>query len=401
MRHGLRFTLLITALVALIVLPVAMRGSSDQPPDRAAAAAAQERQAAGGQAKPADQNPADRKPAEQKPADQKQEEELPPDFKAFNEAAAEKDPARRVELFEKFLIEHEESRLVTTVRSQIQSSALAALTSARKKYLDLIKADVEEAKKREETSPIYQLYNRLASNLLNAGLLEEAEEYARNGLDAMEEGKYVEWRTQMAQRALEAYEKAQAGETPEPARTPVGGFSISMVDGVMVVKPAPPRTAPTPPTPPRAPTIPTDEDLRAQFKSDRASALSTFGQILVKRGKQEEGEQALKEAFAARPSSFAMATIARILVESAKKAGNDEAQLEYLSELVLSGRFTAGEYKDLETVFRKVNGSTDGLEAMLDERYRRDNPRFDVTPYEREASPNQRVVLAEVFAGAG
>jgi len=167
--------------------------------------------------------------------------------------------------------------------------------------------------------------------------------------------------------------------------------------------PAPPRPA-TPPRPPTRPTMPTDDEMRASFRQERAGALATLGQILVKRGKTAEGEKALTEAYAAKPASYTMASIARVLAESAKKAGNDALQLEYLTVLALSGRITADETKEFEAVYRKThNGSADGLEAMLDERYRRDHVRFAVTPFARKppARATGKTVLAEVFPGAG
>ena len=172
---------------------------------------------------------------------------------------------------------------------------------------------------------------------------------------------------------------------------------------VSLAPPPPPRPA-TPPRPPTRPTMPTDDEMRASFKSERAAALATLGQILVKRGKAEEGERALTDAYAARPASYTMAAIARTLAESAKKSGNDTLQLEYLTVLALSGRITADETKDFEAAYRKThNGSLDGLEAMLDERYRREHTRFAVTPHVRKPGTKAtgRTVLAEVFPGAG
>jgi len=150
--------------------------------------------------------------------------------------------------------------------------------------------------------------------------------------------------------------------------------------------------------------MPTDEEMRASLRSERATALATFGQILLKRGKAEEGVKALREAYAAKPAPYTMAGIARALLESAKKAGNDSDQLEYLTVLALSGRGTADELKEFEAVYRKSHGgSSDGMNTMLDERWRRDNVRFAVTPFTRTppAKSNGRVVLAEVFPGSG
>jgi hypothetical protein len=76
--------------------------------------------------------------------------------------------------------------------------------------------------------------------------------------------------------------------------------------------------------------------------------------------------------------------------------------MEYLTVLALSGRITADEQKDFDAVYRKShNGSLDGVEAMLDARYAKENPRFAVTPADRKAAPDQRAVLAENFTGSG
>jgi lipopolysaccharide biosynthesis regulator YciM len=150
--------------------------------------------------------------------------------------------------------------------------------------------------------------------------------------------------------------------------------------------------------------MPTEPEMRTALRSERASAQATLGQILVKRGKTDEGVKVLKEAYAAKPAAYTMATVARSLYEASKTAGNDNDQLEYLSALALSGRGTADEFKALDEIYKKThNGSLDGLEAMLDARWRRDNVRFGVTPYTRPANtkPTGRTVLAEVFPGAG
>jgi hypothetical protein len=170
--------------------------------------------------------------------------------------------------------------------------------------------------------------------------------------------------------------------------------------------PAPPRpaTPPAAPRPPTKPTLPTDDELRASLKSERATAQATLGQILVKRGKAAEGEKLLEEAFAAKPSSSTMAAIARVLSESAKKAGNETRQLEFLTVVALSGRITADENKELEALYRKThNGSPDGLTVALDERYRSDYKALEVKPFVRKPGekPTGRTALVEVFPGAG
>jgi hypothetical protein len=417
MKYALRFTLALLAFVALAMAgPGAQSNAPQKPPDP----------------KAADQAPA---AATQKPADTPQE--LPDEAKAFNTAMAEKNPLKRVELLEKYIADNPKATamLLSMARSNVQTSLLAALKDANTRYQKVIDTDLEDAKKNADTRPLYTAYNSIASRFATAGVYSgEAEDMARKGLAGMDEKTYFENRKKAYDRSLAAYEKQAAnwkdgkyiappaGAAPAaPAGARGGGagaaagpnYRFVTKDGITQASIAPPRPAPAPsatpatppaPRPPTKPTMPTDAEMRTALKSERASAQATLGQILVKRGKTDEGVKVLKEAYAAKPAAYTMATVARSLYEAAKTAANDNDQFEYLSALALSGRGTADEFKALDEVYKKThNGSLDGLETMLDARWRRDNVRFAVTPYMRPAStkPTGRTVLAEVFPGSG
>jgi tetratricopeptide (TPR) repeat protein len=401
MAPHFRSALAVIALVAAATSwPHAQGGAAQKPPDPKPATAA-----AGDAQKSAE-------PAQ----------ELPADAKAFNAASGEKDTLKRITALEKFIADNPKASpmLLSVARSQINSSVLAAFKESRTKFLASAEKEIADAAKRTEMMPAYSVYNNLASRLSSAGIYsEEAEDYARKGLAGMDERAYMDMRRKQYESSLAAFEKRAAQDaaptpvvvgapaaSPAPAPSSTPSYRITTKDGVMqasLAPPAPPRPA-APPRPPVRPKMPTDDELRASLKSERASALATLGQILVKRGKAEEGEKALAEAYAAKPAAYTMATIARVLAESAKKAGNETLQLEYLTVLALSGRITADETRDFEAAYRKThNGSLDGLDAMLDERYRRDHTRFAVTPFMRKppAKPTGRTVLAEIFPGAG
>ena len=421
MKHALRFTLALLAFVALAAAGLGAQtiAPPQKPPDPKAVDVAA---------------PA----ATQKPAETPQE--LPDEAKAFNAAMAEKNPLKRVERVEKFIADNPKATamLLNRARSNAQTSLLAALKDASTRYQKVIDTDLEDAKKNADTRPLYMTYNSIASRFASAGVYSgEAEDMARKGLAGMDEKTYFENRKKGYERSLAAYEKQAAnwkdgkyvappaGAAPAapaagaaPAGARGGGaaaasgpnYRFVTKDGITQASIAPPRPAPaTPPTPPAPrpptkPTMPTDEEMRKALRSERASAQATLGQILVKRGKADEGVKVLREAYAAKPATSTMATVARSLYETAKTAGNDNDQLEYLSALALSGRGTADEFKALDEVYRKThNGSLDGLETMLDARWRRDNVRFAVTPYARPANtkPTGRTVLAEVFPGSG
>lgn len=331
------------------------------------------------------------------------EQELPADWKAFNDIANEKDVLKRAEAYEKFVKDYPQSQLAAMARAQIQSTTLSVLKTSSAKYRDIITAQLDTAKSGNQAL-LYSAYARAASDLLNAGiLLDEAEGYARQALSLMDEQKYVQYRLEAAQQSAEAFAKRAANPAAAPEAPVQPGLAFSTLNGAPVVRPAPPRPAPaTPPPPPTAPRIPTQDELRAGFKSERTSHLATLGQILMKRNQTAEGEKVLKEVYNAKPASYTLAAVARLLLEPAKKAGNDAAQLDYLAALALTGRSTAAEQKDFEAVYRKMhNGSVAGLEEMLDARYIRDTPRFTAAPANRKPVANPRAVLAEDFTGAG
>ena len=139
------------------------------------------------------------------------------------------------------------------------------------------------------------------------------------------------------------------------------------------------RAARAPATPPRPPATADDADRRRRCgracKSERASAQATLGQILMKRGKTDEGEKVLAEAYAAKPASSTMATIAQGRCPSRpRRPATTTTSSSTCTVLALSGRVTAGRVqgRSRRSTSKTHNGSLDGLEAMLDERYRRD-----------------------------
>ena len=335
----------------------------------------------------------------------KPEQEIPADWKAFNDIAAETNVLKRADAYEKFIKDFPESALVAMAKGQIQSSLLSVLRTSVPRYRSLIAAQLETAKA-GNPAMLYSAYARAASELLNAGvMLEDAEEYSRQALTLLDEQNYIQARLESAQRVAEAFAQRAANPTPAPAPTAPAApaMAFGTLNGAPVVRQAPPRPASAAPSrPPQAPRIPTQDELRASFKSERISQLATFGQILMKRNKTAEGEKVLKEVYDGKPSASTRAAVARLLAESAKKAGNDAAQLDYLATVALSGQVTAAEQADLEALYSKMhNGSVAGLEEMLDARYLRDNPRFTAEPANRKPGPNPRAVLAEEFTGAG
>jgi hypothetical protein len=135
----------------------------------------------------------------------------------------------------------------------------------------------------------------------------------------------------------------------------------------------------------------------------RPAVLTVLGQALVKQGRDDEAEPFFRQAYLARADEpGVVGEVVPHLLDSARKRGRADEQVEYLTALALYGRLTPERRRELEDTWRSShNGSIDGLEAMLDTRYEAELPAaIPVTPFERNAAPGARTVLAEMFTGS-
>jgi tetratricopeptide (TPR) repeat protein len=142
-----------------------------------------------------------------------------------------------------------------------------------------------------------------------------------------------------------------------------------------------------------------DADEKKRLQRSRATHLATLGRIRIKQGRVAEAETALKEAFAANPEIPGAAVG---LAELAEKRGDDKAAVDHWMTAALTGRLTAEDLVRFEATYKKVNGSIDGLNAALDAKYKAAYPP-PIHPEAYKATParSNRMVLAEVFTGAG
>ncbi|MGE5361393.1 MAG: hypothetical protein ACM3NQ_20440 [Bacteroidales bacterium] len=382
-------TALFALVLALVVCAGALAAAVGQPVQAGQAQAGQT------QARPAPSPQSQAKPpakpvgtttdaAADKPADKPETPALeqPADFKAFNEAAKTTDPVKRIEALQKFATDFPDSTLKSNAESQAKSQALTIAADLIKKY----QAAVDKTLKGDLSNP-FATYYSLANELSRAGvLLEQAEEYATKGLAAADEKKFIA-----------DYRANQAKPAPPSKLPPNTTTNFSMSGGVM--------TATLVTAPERSPSTPrrevTDDDLRSQFRSQRAQLQTTLAQIYVKRGKSAEAEKLFKAVYtdAATPASSRTAA-ARGLADMARKSGDDKALLEYLTVMVVAGS-APDVHKELAELYRKThNGSLAGYDTMLDERYHATVKPLDVKPFARPKTANARLVLAEVLTGA-
>jgi tetratricopeptide (TPR) repeat protein len=142
-----------------------------------------------------------------------------------------------------------------------------------------------------------------------------------------------------------------------------------------------------------------DEEEKKRIQRARATHLATLGRIRVKQGRVAEAEQALKDAHDANPE-IPGAVIG--LAELSEKKGDPTAALDYWTRAALTGRLSADDRGKFEALFKKVNGSLDTLDAALDSKYKTAFP-LPIHPeaYTATSARTKRMVLAEVFTGAG
>ena len=292
----------------------------------------------------------------------------PPELAALNDALKITDNAKRFPALQKVIDDYPKSAAAGVARTQL-ASQLATSLRADKSAVQALAKQVADSKNLAEVA-------QFASNLLGADLfLDEAETAAKRAA-AIDEETYIA-----------ATKDARAAGTPL-VRTIRDGVSY-YTEGLTVGG----RGG-------RSGREVSDDNLRSQFKTTHVSALSTLGQIYLKRGKTAEAEKTLREAWAADVPATRR-TVAAALADLSAKAGDTQGEIEYRASAYVLGGASAATRQALEAIYKKAhNGSTDGLEALLDERYRKFTKPLEVKPYARPKATTPRLVLAELFTGA-
>lgn len=209
------------------------------------------------------------------------------------------------------------------------------------------------------------LYSQIAAKLVEAWiLLDKAEELAVKGLAAFDVNEFVRAQKRIAENRtrLIALNKNAA--------------AVLKTDTV------------------------TEEEMLQLALAERAKALTTLGRVYLKEGKTAEAKRILEEAYSANPH-INEANIA--LAEISFSQGENAAAVDYLSSVAVRIPLKPELRQQFETAYRKAHqGSLAGLEEMLDAKYRllMPNP-VKVEPYKPTTSRTDRLVLAEVFTGAG
>ena len=287
--------------------------------------------------------------------------DTPPDEKAYREAGKITDPEKKIAALEKLEGDFPKSTYVSAVTSQIFSTLIQKLPERTDRIRKAAKAvfavgaarDKAAAKENKVATMTSRggIATRIADQLAAASLLlKDAESYARRGVKALSESVWM-----AEQRASYAREKMH---------------------------------------------MPSHELMAKDFAETRASRIGTLGRVELKLGRTTEALKLLEESYAVAPSD---AKVAAALGELAVKSGDDAKAIEYLISARLTGRAPDTADQAFETLYKKGhNGSLDGLEAMLDTEYRKRFPNpIHMDAYKPTEKRSDRIVLAEVFTGAG
>jgi thiol-disulfide isomerase/thioredoxin len=269
------------------------------------------------------------------------------DMKAYTTASRLSDPAKRIEALEKFKRDYPDSNLVSNADLAILSTLVKKLPDQQPRIRRMAKTLYRQAAAKDKG----RIAGQIALQLLDGDLLlKDAEGYAKKSV---------------ADQTLPKYMQDQAAQFERRKQKPPSG-----------------------------------DELQKRFRTSHASSLSTLGRIELKLGKTEGGQRLLEQAYTDNPDLVAAGAA---LGELAQKRGDEAKALEYLIPAKLSGRAPETAAAALDTVYKKTHGgSLAGFDAMLDAEYNKRYPNpVKTEPYQATEKRSGRMVLAEVFTGAG
>jgi tetratricopeptide (TPR) repeat protein len=203
--------------------------------------------------------------------------------------------------------------------------------------------------------PLCVRANSFALNaMIGEKLYNEALELIRHTMSLLDETAYLEW--------------ARAGVARDSSLRPEGSRLYPFVPG----------------------------DWRERFHTLEAAYYTQFGRIYEATGDTERAEEAYRKTYSIEPTAWAAMGIARIL----RGKGKDAEAVDFMVLAALTGKVGSVE---MRTMYREThNGSLDGLEEMLDARFREINHNPIVAErYQAAAARSNRTALIEFFTGTG
>ena len=142
-----------------------------------------------------------------------------------------------------------------------------------------------------------------------------------------------------------------------------------------------------------------EDEATKSLRRQRARYQDTIGRIYLKQGKTKQAQSYLKEALANEPGLISSLIALGQLAEGRK---NHKEALEYFSSAAIKTNLKKPDRLLMEAAYRAThNDSLDGLEDLLDDKYRKLNAGLHFDHYQASAKRSNRVALAELFTGSG
>jgi len=142
-----------------------------------------------------------------------------------------------------------------------------------------------------------------------------------------------------------------------------------------------------------------DEEMSKNLRRQRARSQDTLGRIYLKQGKDKLAQRFLKQALTNDPD---ITTPMVGLGTLAERAGKHKDAVEYFTSAAVKSPLKKADRETMEAAYRAThNNSLNGLDDLLDSKYRKLNAGLHFDHYQTSAKRTSRTALAELFTGSG
>jgi tetratricopeptide (TPR) repeat protein len=142
-----------------------------------------------------------------------------------------------------------------------------------------------------------------------------------------------------------------------------------------------------------------ETEMAKSMQRQRARYQDTLGRIYLKQGKNKLARTYLKQALTNDPElSSAMIGLGQI----AESTGDHKTAVEYFTSAAVKAPLKKADRQLMETAYRATHhDSLNGLEDLLDNKYRKLNAGLHFDHYQTSPKRTSRTALAELFTGSG
>ncbi|HYX30872.1 MAG TPA: tetratricopeptide repeat protein, partial [Pyrinomonadaceae bacterium] len=140
-----------------------------------------------------------------------------------------------------------------------------------------------------------------------------------------------------------------------------------------------------------------EEDAAKNLKRQRARYEDTLGRIYLKQGKNKLAETNLKRALKDEPE---LASSLLGLGQISEHKGDHKTAIEYFTSAAVKAPLKKADRQLMESAYRAThNNSLNGLDDLLDAKYRKLNAALHFDHYQPSPKRTSRTALAELFTG--